>query len=84
MLQLNGLNIRCLEFPQARDGAYKEWDLEEMHYLQDSRDKKWKKFVNHLHSARHRRTLGGGCGCGRLGWVVCDCMLWGFGKDISS
>jgi hypothetical protein len=57
MLQPSGLNIRCLECPKNRDGEYKEWNLKEMHYSQDPRDKEWKKFVNHLHSARHRECV---------------------------
>jgi hypothetical protein len=57
ILQPNGLSIRCLECPKNRDGENKEWDLNEMHYSQDPRDKEWKKFVNHLHSARHREFV---------------------------
>jgi len=57
MLQPSGLNIRCLECPENRDGGYKEWNLKEMHYSQDPRDKAWKKFVDHLHSARHRECV---------------------------
>jgi hypothetical protein len=57
ILQPIGLSISCLECPKGRDGENKEWDLDEMHCSQDPRDKEWKKFVNHLHSARHRESV---------------------------
>lgn len=53
----HGINVRCVECPESRDGGYQEWKLANLEISQDPKDKEWVKCKRHLGTVRHRACV---------------------------